>query len=284
MAATVSAVIAAYNSQDYLRDAVESVRAQTYPPVELVIVDDGSTDGTGRLIEELAADWPSIGVPNALDSGTNRARQRWDAGGPLTVREIRVEAGPPVSIDEGDSTALAGEAAGGVDPLVVSWTPVEGLDNPSSLAPVVSPLQTTSYTLTATDGFGCQRTDAVTVTVVGTDECAEGTHGCHADAVCTDVPGGYECECNAGFAGDGFACEPFCDAVDCDDTDACTVDTCDNLQGCLNQDVDCDDEDACTMDLCDSGTGCFWEAKSCGCCSLCEVEVCEEGSGFLCLI
>ena len=76
MAATVSAVIAAYNSQDYLRDAVESVRAQTYPPVELVIVDDGSTDGTWRLIEELAADWPMVRPIRIPHGGTPVAKNR----------------------------------------------------------------------------------------------------------------------------------------------------------------------------------------------------------------
>lgn len=41
----VSIVIPVYNGSDYLRDAIESALAQTYPRIEVVVVNDGSTDG-----------------------------------------------------------------------------------------------------------------------------------------------------------------------------------------------------------------------------------------------
>lgn len=41
----VSIVIAVHNQAAYLADAVESVLAQDYPSVELIVLDDGSTDG-----------------------------------------------------------------------------------------------------------------------------------------------------------------------------------------------------------------------------------------------
>ncbi len=50
----VSIVIAAYNAERFLRETVESVLCQSYPEKELVIVDDGSTDGTQEVIAELA--------------------------------------------------------------------------------------------------------------------------------------------------------------------------------------------------------------------------------------
>jgi hypothetical protein len=117
---------------------------------------------------ELAPGWPSIGVPNALGAGTVRAKQRWDAGGPMTYRELRVAAGQDASIEDGGSTVLAGEASGGWKTLSVTWSPATGLSDAHALQPTASPVTTTTYTLTATDANGCPRSDSVKVTVTGT--------------------------------------------------------------------------------------------------------------------
>lgn len=45
----ISVVIAAYNAEKYLAETLASVRAQTFPDYEIVLVDDGSTDGTAAL-------------------------------------------------------------------------------------------------------------------------------------------------------------------------------------------------------------------------------------------
>ncbi|HTY45070.1 MAG TPA: glycosyltransferase family A protein [Patescibacteria group bacterium] len=45
----VSVIIAVYNCQRYLAEAIESVLAQTYAPLELIVVDDGSTDESARV-------------------------------------------------------------------------------------------------------------------------------------------------------------------------------------------------------------------------------------------
>jgi glycosyltransferase involved in cell wall biosynthesis len=47
----VSVMIGVYNCEDYLAEAIESVFAQTYSPIELIVVDDGSTDGTAQVAQ-----------------------------------------------------------------------------------------------------------------------------------------------------------------------------------------------------------------------------------------
>ena len=46
----VSVIIAAYNAEAYIAEAVESVLGQTVPPDEVIVIDDGSTDGTRNVL------------------------------------------------------------------------------------------------------------------------------------------------------------------------------------------------------------------------------------------
>ena len=49
---TVTVVTPAYNQADFLRDTIESVLAQDYPNIEYVVLDDGSTDDTPKILAE----------------------------------------------------------------------------------------------------------------------------------------------------------------------------------------------------------------------------------------
>jgi glycosyltransferase involved in cell wall biosynthesis len=72
----VSTVIPVYNRSDLLVEAVESVLAQIYRPIEILIVDDGSTDATPQVAREFAAKNPQIvRFIRQANGGPGRARQ-----------------------------------------------------------------------------------------------------------------------------------------------------------------------------------------------------------------
>ena len=80
----VTVVIPVYNGTNYLREAIDSVLAQTYGDYELIVVDDGSTDDTWALIQSLGERVrgfrkPNGGVASALNLGISHARGRWIA-------------------------------------------------------------------------------------------------------------------------------------------------------------------------------------------------------------
>lgn len=75
-APAVSVVLAVYNGERYLRDALESVLAQTLEDLELVVVDDGSTDHTPDILREYTANDPRIRVYCQPNQGRARALNR----------------------------------------------------------------------------------------------------------------------------------------------------------------------------------------------------------------
>ncbi len=57
---TVSVVIPAFQAENFIEDCINSVIEQTYPIKEIIIVDDGSTDSTSRIIKQLEVKYKSV--------------------------------------------------------------------------------------------------------------------------------------------------------------------------------------------------------------------------------
>jgi glycosyltransferase involved in cell wall biosynthesis len=67
----VSVVIPAYNAKKYVLEAIRSIDVQAYSPVEILLIDDGSTDGTADLVEHQA---PHVRVIRQQNAGAAAAR------------------------------------------------------------------------------------------------------------------------------------------------------------------------------------------------------------------
>lgn len=80
----ITVVIPTYNRADYLPKTLDSVLAQTYRDYEVVVVDDGSTDGTQHVLRGYAGlvqvvQQPNLGVGQARNTGISVAKGRYIA-------------------------------------------------------------------------------------------------------------------------------------------------------------------------------------------------------------
>lgn len=72
----ISVIIPVYNVKEYLRDCLKSVIGQTYKNLEIIVVDDGSTDGSSKLCDELAEQDTRINVIHQKNNGVAAARKK----------------------------------------------------------------------------------------------------------------------------------------------------------------------------------------------------------------
>jgi len=72
----ISIIIPVYNIRDYVERCIRSVCAQTYRNLEIIIVDDGSTDGSGEVCDALALQDRRIRVIHTENRGQGAARNR----------------------------------------------------------------------------------------------------------------------------------------------------------------------------------------------------------------
>jgi glycosyltransferase involved in cell wall biosynthesis len=85
---TVSCILAVYNARRYVREAAESILQQTYRDFELILLDDGSTDGSAEILDELAARDPRVRLVRRPNKGLTPTLNEGLAlaGGPFVAR------------------------------------------------------------------------------------------------------------------------------------------------------------------------------------------------------
>ena len=74
MSTLISVIIPVYNVREYLPQCLDSVIRQTYQNIEILVVDDGSTDGSLLICDEFAGKDPRIRVIRAVHGGISAAR------------------------------------------------------------------------------------------------------------------------------------------------------------------------------------------------------------------
>ena len=74
--ADISVIVPCYNAQRYLNVCLESLRAQKQPEIEMIFIDDGSTDETGARLDRFAKEEPRAKVIHVKNGGVSSARNR----------------------------------------------------------------------------------------------------------------------------------------------------------------------------------------------------------------
>lgn len=70
----ISIVVPIYNVQDYLERCIESIILQTYKNIEIILVDDGATDNSGKICDEYLKKDERIKVVHKENGGLSDAR------------------------------------------------------------------------------------------------------------------------------------------------------------------------------------------------------------------
>ena len=72
----ISVIVAVYNAGKYLKRCIDSLQAQTFTDFEVLLIDDGSTDGSGKICDEYAARDRRFRVFHQANGGVASARQK----------------------------------------------------------------------------------------------------------------------------------------------------------------------------------------------------------------
>lgn len=71
-----SIILPCFNSKSYINKCVDSILSQSFSDYELIVIDDGSTDGTSQILDEYASTYPHIHVHHFSNAGVSIARKR----------------------------------------------------------------------------------------------------------------------------------------------------------------------------------------------------------------
>lgn len=74
MSPTISVVVPVYNVERFLHKCLDSIISQTYKDIEVLLIDDGSTDSSGRICDEYAAKDNRLKVYHKQNGGVSSAR------------------------------------------------------------------------------------------------------------------------------------------------------------------------------------------------------------------
>jgi len=70
----ISVIMPVYNGERYIREALRSVLCETDLALEIIVVDDGSTDRTSNIVSNISVDFPAVRCINGSHSGVSSAR------------------------------------------------------------------------------------------------------------------------------------------------------------------------------------------------------------------
>jgi len=137
----ISVIIPVYNGAEFLPAALASVRAQAYTPLELIVVDDGSTDQTAQVVQRLGDDIHYLyqqnqGPAAARNTGIAAAQGElitfldaddlWPAD-KLAQQVAALAAAPGAALSWGyTQISVYDEAPRALPPLAPSWYPLLG--------------------------------------------------------------------------------------------------------------------------------------------------------------
>ena len=88
----ISVIVPVYNIEYYVKKAIESIQQQTYRNVEIILIDDGSTDGSGEILDFFADRDSRVSVIHKCNGGVTEAR----------LKGIEVAVGDWIGFVDGD--------------------------------------------------------------------------------------------------------------------------------------------------------------------------------------